>query len=85
MNPLFKGITPNIAKDLVNFIIMTIHSELNKVKETEVNDNEENCQMDQINKKIILDYYFIDFKNKNQSIISNLFYATNCSISECYN
>ena len=30
MNPLFKGVAANDAKDLVNFIIMTLHEELNK-------------------------------------------------------
>ena len=29
MNPLFKGIAANDSKDLVNFIIMTLHNELN--------------------------------------------------------
>ena len=31
-NPLFLGIQPNDAKDLVNFLIMTWHEEQNKVK-----------------------------------------------------
>ena len=30
MNPLFNGIAANDAKDLVNFIIMQLHDELNK-------------------------------------------------------
>ena len=29
MNPLFQGVQANDAKDLVNFIIMTLHEELN--------------------------------------------------------
>ena len=30
MNPLFEGIAATDSKDLVNFIIMTLHKELNK-------------------------------------------------------
>ena len=32
LNPLFEGIAANDAKDLVNFIIMKLHQELNKAK-----------------------------------------------------
>ena len=32
MNPLFEGVAANDAKDLFNFIIMTLHEELNKAK-----------------------------------------------------
>ena len=30
MNPLFEGAKANDSKDLVNFIIMTLHDELNE-------------------------------------------------------
>ena len=87
MNPLFKGIAANDAKDLVNFIIMTLHSELNALKDSEdINNNGgEIGLIDQSNKNLVFQYYFNDFKSKNKSIISDLFYATNCSISECSN
>ena len=45
MNPLFEGIAANDAKDLVNFIIMTLHLELNK--NIEVNENQINGVIDQ--------------------------------------
>ena len=35
MNPLFKGIAANDAKDLVNFLVMTLHDELNKAKQVQ--------------------------------------------------
>ena len=38
MNPLFKGVAANDAKDLVNFIIMTLHEELNMARDDN-NDN----------------------------------------------
>ena len=38
MNPLFVGISANDAKDLVNFIIMQLHEELNKAKKDSNNN-----------------------------------------------
>ena len=83
MNPLFKGIAANDAKDLVNFIILTLHLELNK--ENKKNENNNNIIIDQTNKQLVFNYYIQDFIYKNNSIISNLFYSTNCSISKCSN
>ena len=82
MNNLFEGIAANDAKDLVNFIIMTLHSELNKANYIEENNNE---NFDQANKKLVFDYFAKDFTNKNKSIISDLFYSINCSVTECLN
>ena len=82
MNPLFEGIAANDSKDLVNFIIMTLHEELNKAK----NISEENdIYIDQTNKQLVFNNFAKDFMDKNQSIISDLFYAINCSITECFN
>ena len=81
MNPLFKGIAANDAKDLVNFIIMTLHQELNKVKKTfNVNNN---IIFDQKNKDLMFQHFANNFMSINQSIISDLFYAINCTITEC--
>ena len=33
MNPLFKGIVANDSKDLINFIVMTLHEELNEIND----------------------------------------------------
>ena len=83
MNPLFKGIAANDAKDLVNFIIMTLHEELNKVKNKDINVNDE--LFDQRNKQEIFDYFIKNFALKNQSVIRDLFYSTNCTITQCLN
>ena len=83
MNPLFEGIAANDSKDLVNFIIMTLHEELNKVKVNDANDQD--YLIDQTNKKLVLENFLKEFTSKNQSIISDLFYAMNCSITECTN
>ena len=83
MNPLFEGIAANDAKDLVNFIIMTLHSEINN--KNIINESDNNIQIDQSNKQLVFNYYIKDFINKNQSVISNLFYSTNCNTTECSN
>ena len=81
MNPLFKGIAANDAKDLVNFIIMTLHQELNKIKKV-INANN-NIIFDQKNKDLMFQHFANNFMSINQSIISDLFYAINCTITEC--
>ena len=43
MEPLFAGAQANDAKDLVNFIIMTLHNKLNEMKNE--NDNNQNSQL----------------------------------------
>ena len=83
MNPLFKGIAANDAKDLVNFIIMTLHSELNAKNVS--NQNDDYGMIDQTNKELVYDSFIKDYINSNSSIISELFYAHNYSISECTN
>ena len=83
MNPLFEGIAANDSKDLVNFIILTLHEELNKAKNIENEPN--NIFIDQRNKQLIFNNFVESFKAKNKSIISDLFYAMNCSITQCHN
>ena len=83
MNPLFEGIAANDAKDLVNFIIMTLHLELNK--NIEVNENQINGVIDQTNKGAVFKIFNDDFNEKNNSIISELFYAINYNITQCCN
>jgi len=82
MNPLFEGIAANDAKDLVNFIIMTLHLELNK-------DNGKSelpiSQVGQNQNVIEYEYFYNDTFKKNNSIISKLFYAINCNITKCSN
>ena len=81
MNPLFQGIAANDSKDLVNFIIMTLHEELNRVKNKNIIID--TPLIDQTNQQLVLKNFLEDFANKNQSIISDLFYALNYTITEC--
>ena len=80
LNPLFEGIAANDAKDLVNFIIMQLHDELNKVKGDKVQNNN---FIDQRNPSLVLNNFVNNFTSKNQSIISDLFYAMNKTITRC--
>ena len=85
MNPLFEGVAANDAKDLVNFILMTLHEELNtapKIKNN-TNDNNSNIYQDQTNKALMFDNFINNFKNNYRSIISDLFYALNCNLTQC--
>ena len=50
MNPLFEGVAANDSKDLVNFIIMTLHEELNKAKNSG-NNGTQDYLIDQSNKE----------------------------------
>jgi len=81
LNPLFEGIAANDAKDLVNFIIMTLHIELN-IKPTNSNRNN-NGLLDQRNQAIMLQNFIEEFTSNNRSIISDLFYAMNCNTTRC--
>ena len=83
LNPLFEGIAANDAKDLVNFIIMTLHQELNKSKKKNSNNN--NIFLDQRNQQIMFNNFAQHFASENQSIISDLFYGINCNLTFCCN
>ena len=83
MNPLFEGIAACDAKDLVNFIAMTLHielcddennqlEELTKIKNNSVNNNPK-------------DKFMEDFNKNNNTIISKLFYGVNFNVSNCLN
>ena len=89
MNPLFKGIAANDAKDLVNFLVMTLHDELNKAKQVQstVKDDYtgEKSFQEQKNKEIMFNNFIKNFKKNYISIISDLFYALNCNYTECTN
>ena len=85
LNPLFEGIAANDAKDLVNFIIMTLHLELNQN-----NNKGNNNQNNTINKNLNQsdrDSMYTNFKNEieeaNKSIIKDLFYGINCNSTQC--
>ena len=80
MNPLFKGVAANDSKDLINFIVMTLHDELNTINN---NINIPNVILDQSNKQIMFNAFVQDFKLKYNSLASDLFYGMNYNITKC--
>ena len=84
LNPLFQGNGANDAKDLIQFLIMTLHEELNPVKKP-VNVVETNFLLDQRNRFLMLSNFVETFKKDNRSVISDLFYAMNCNTVKCGN
>ena len=81
MNDLFKGVAANDAKDLVQFLIMTLHKELNLAQNQNLNNNAIN--QDQTNKQLMFKIFTQDFVNTNKSIISDLFYGVNYNTIQC--
>ena len=84
MNDLFKGVQANDSKDLVNFIIMTLHEELNRAVKNRVNNDNfvNNIQTD---KKVVLFNFIKSFQEENMSIISDLFYGQSNTMTQCLN
>ena len=82
-NPLFAGIAANDSKDLINFLLERLHSELNVI------NNGNNIQMDnysendQLDEQKMLALFTNEFKTNYNSIISNLFYGLLETRSQC--
>ena len=83
MNDLFKDVAANDSKDLINFIIMTLHEELNETPKTSINNNSINNQnINMYNNNEVLQCFLNNFKKEN-SIISKEFYAVNHTLIKC--
>ena len=84
MNPLFKGVQANDAKDLVNFIIMTLHEELNKYEGNKtIIAKIPNINNNQSNPDFVLQNFLKIFSKENKSIICDLFYGLSHTITNC--
>jgi len=71
MNPLLKGAYPNDAKDLLTFILIQLHEELNHPKNTNMNNNNIDLINIEIqkNKKLMFENFSKYFMNNYRSII----------------
>ena len=85
LNPLFEGIQANDSKDLVNFLILTLHLELNISPKNQLPENNNNVFEDQRNKQLMYNNFVNSFYKENNSIISQLFYALNYNYTQCAN
>ena len=79
MNPLFEGIQANDTKDLLLFILETIHNELNEIK-TKTPENE---FYNPTNYNYVFNNFCQYYKNNFNSVISDLFYGMNNSMMTC--
>ena len=82
MNPLFEGAQANDAKDLVNYIIMTLHEELNIYKKNNNNNAIINPNL-QNNQMYIFNNFMNTFFKENKSIISDIFYGIHHTTTLC--
>ena len=89
-NPLFSGVAANDSKDLILFILETLHKELNRLKDANKNNNNDDNGFygqisNQTNEKEEHHKFRMDYYSMNDSIISQLFYGEQESFSHCYN
>ena len=80
-NPLFVGIQANDSKDLINFLIERFHHELNIVNINHADSNQ--ISEDQMNEQSMFTTFLLDFREKFNSPISNLFYGILETKSQC--
>ena len=89
MNSLFAGIQANDSKDLILFLLETMHNELNLENKNINNINNQENYVDDIqaqyNYEMALKNFSNYFKEKYNSIISSLFYGMFNSITCCQN
>ena len=79
LNPsLFKELVTNNPKNLVNFIISQMHSELNMPNKEEIS-----LKRDERNLELSYRNFLREYENNYKSIISDLFYAFNCNVTQC--
>ena len=75
LNPLFEGFKAGDSKDLINYLIMQMHEELNKVKDTNNNGNKiDSISLNQSDEKVVLKSFIDEYTKLNRSKISDLFY-----------
>ena len=82
MNSLFDGIKANDSKDLIIFLLETLHKELNTVK---VSNNLNPYYINQYNYQSSFKDFINFFTNNYKSIISDIFYGMFNSMMTCFN
>ena len=80
MNPLFKGIAANDPKDLVIFLLETIHKELNFPSHMQMNNN---FIINTSNFNDVFNEFIQHFTNNNNSIVCEEFYGCSNSMTTC--
>jgi ubiquitin C-terminal hydrolase len=85
LNPLFEGFHAADAKDLIFFLLETMHQELNTKKDNLEESNIDYTQLerDSFDENKMYQNFLKDYKNKNSSIISDTFYGITRSTMKC--
>ena len=81
-NPNFIKNEPNDSRELIQYLLNSIHKELNSNKNKNYPDNDES---DVTNWKDTLKYEKDYFNYENKSIITDLFYGIQATETYCYN
>ena len=81
MDPLFSGIKANDSKDLIIFLLETMHNELNRAEKI----IPPNQLVNQYNYEVTFNLFKNIFKNNYKSVISNLFFGMYNSMMKCLN
>ena len=79
-NPLFKGVAANDPKDLIIFLLQTMHEELNNPPKNKINNN---IIPNENNLNEVFYCFANEYKNNNNSIISDEFYGYTNSFTTC--
>ena len=80
MNPLFRGTAANDPKDLVIFLMQTIHKELNYPPQKQLNNN---YMINTSNFNDVFNEFIQHFTNNNNSIVCEEFYGCSNSMTTC--
>ena len=85
LNPLFAQFAAGDSKDLLNYLIMQMHEELNILKNNSKTESQNNIRINQTNEKEILQSFYNNFTENYNSKISNIFYGCTKSQMICQN
>ena len=83
LNALFKYIELGEPKDLLEFLLLTLHKELNKNSLNQYQEFNKFSLEERSNKQLMLKIFNKYFIQTHQSIISELFYAINYNVTQC--
>ena len=84
LNPLFAPSAAGDSKDLLNYLIMQMHEELNASKTDKI-ENQNVIRINQTNEQEVLKSFYDNFTKNYNSKISNIFYGCTKSQMICQN
>ena len=80
-NSQFKNLEANDSKDLILYLLQTIHSEINYLSDTKITSE----LPDQYDRNNSFNYFIKTYDFQNLSIISRIFYGTYENMTKCLN